>query len=64
VQPLVQIYCHEDAKCSLKIGEQAKVRKFEGIVEAVQAARKLRLPNQTKLIVYDALGALVLESQV
>jgi len=59
-----QIYCHEDSKCSLKIAGQADVRRFENVLEAIDAARYLSDIGKSQLTVYSTVGTIIFETLV
>jgi hypothetical protein len=57
-----QIYCHEDARCSLKVAGQEKLQRFEDVSQAIHAAIHLKHDESESLLtVYNALGSLVFQ---
>lgn len=60
-----QIYCHQDAKCTLKIDRQEPILEFEDVSEAIRTVVELnRAKGESQLIIYSTLGSVILQAAV
>ncbi len=59
------IYCHEDAKCTLKTVDNEEIRKFDDVSEAMRAIVELKKARTKVMVtVYSTMGSVIFQTVV
>ena len=61
---LFQLFCHDNSRCTLKIGEEGGAREFDTVTDAMRAALQLARGDKSMLKVYSTLGSVVFEASI